>query len=66
MPNLSESVSLEPRRVEFELKPPADIETGVFSVPAYALYYVCEDVNGVCLYRRQDVQVSIKLGHARN
>ena len=25
----------------------------------YALYYVCEDVNGTCLYRRLNITVSI-------
>jgi len=28
---------------------------------AYALYRVCEDVGGTCLYRRQDVAVEIPL-----
>src|SRR5262249_44614449 len=38
--NPPEPVSLETRRVEFELKPP-DEEPGIHSVSAYALYYVC-------------------------
>jgi hypothetical protein len=59
--NPPEPVSQEPRRLEFELKPPAGRRKGVFLVPAYALYYVCEDVNGVCLYRRQDLELPVKL-----
>ena len=66
VPNPPEPVSAEPRRLEFELKPPGGVEQGVFSVPAYALYYVCEDVNGVCLYRRQDIQLAVSVGQAKN
>jgi len=62
--NPPEPVSLEPRRLEFELKPPDGLKLGLFLVPAYALYYVCEDVNGVCLYRRQDIELAVKLGEA--
>ena len=63
--NPPEPVSLEPRRLDFELKPPDGLKSGVFPVPAYALYYVCEDVNGVCLYRRQDIELAVKLGKAK-
>jgi tetratricopeptide (TPR) repeat protein len=59
--NPPESVSLEPRRLEFEVRPPDAQGNGAFLVPAYALYYVCEDVNGVCLYRRQDIEINVKL-----
>lgn len=51
-------VSIEVRNVEFELKSPGNFK-GSISVPAYALYYVCEDVNGTCLYRRQDMTVTV-------
>lgn len=54
-----EAVSQELRRVEFEIEAPEDF-SGTVSVPAYALYYVCEDVNGTCLYRRQDVEVTLR------
>ena len=66
VPNPPEPVSVEPRRLEFELKPPGGVESGVVSIPTYALYYVCEDVNGVCLYRRQDIQLTVRLGGAKN
>lgn len=48
-----EPVSREPRHVEFELQTPSDFE-GDVTIPAYALYYVCEDVDGTCLFRRRD------------
>ena len=53
-----EVVSREARKIEFELKCP-DNFTGTVNVPAYALYYVCEDINGVCLYLRQDLPIRI-------
>jgi hypothetical protein len=55
------AVSEEPRRVEFELHIPEDAEPGPVEVPAYALYYVCEDVDGTCLYRRQDLTLSLEV-----
>jgi len=66
VPNPAEPTSVEPRRLEFELKPPDGVASGAFSVPAYALYYVCEDVDGVCLYRRQDIQLTVRLGETKN
>jgi len=66
VPNPREPVSVEQRRLELELKPPHRAGPGVFSIPAYALYYVCEDVNGVCLYRRQDIRLTVSLGASRN
>lgn len=57
--NPPQAVSTEPRDVEFEVKGPEESRTSGITLPAYALYYVCEDVNGVCLYRRQDVPISI-------
>ncbi len=54
-------VSQETRRVEFELRSPADASPGRVTVPAYALYYVCEDVDGTCLYRRQDVTLEVEV-----
>lgn len=51
-------VSQEERKVEFELKSPANF-TGTVRIPSYALYYVCEDVNGTCLYRRKDITIDV-------
>ena len=58
VPNPPEVVSLEPRKVELEIKAPDDAR-GRYQIPGYALYYVCEDVNGICLYRRQDVTLTL-------
>ena len=60
-PNPDKAVSKEVRKIEFELIWP-DTEQAKFTVlPAYALYYVCEDVNGACLYRRRDIPIKIYL-----
>ena len=56
--NPQEIVSQETRKVEFEIRGPAGSKAGGI-IPGYALYYVCEDVNGVCMYRRQDVSVQV-------
>ncbi len=60
VPNPPEVVSQETRKVEFEIKAPDDAH-GRHRFSAYALYYVCEDVNGVCLYRRQDVTLTLDI-----
>lgn len=51
-----EAVSREEREVEFELRGDGG---GVGLVRGYVLYYVCEDVDGVCYYLRQDFRVAI-------
>jgi tetratricopeptide (TPR) repeat protein len=60
-PNPPKPVSREVRKVEFEIKAPAKLEEGSMEIPAFALYYVCEDVKGTCLYRRQDVSVRVEV-----
>jgi len=60
-PNAPTEVSQEPRTVEFEVKVPETQAPGAIAVPGYALYYVCEDVNGVCMYRRRDVNVPLQV-----
>ena len=30
----------------------------------YALYYVCEGIQGQCLYRRQDISVALTVGES--
>ncbi len=60
VPNPPETVSTETRRVELEFKTPDDA-SGRYELPGYALYYVCEDVNGICLYRRQDVLLKVEV-----
>jgi hypothetical protein len=61
VPNAPTDVSQEPRTVEFEVKVPETQAPGAIAVPGYALYYVCEDVNGVCMYRRRDVNVPLQV-----
>ena len=58
VPNPRELVSEEERRIEVEVQSPEDFR-GTAEIPGYALYYVCEDVKGACLYRRQDVVVEV-------
>jgi len=54
-------VSQEVRTIEVELKAPRVLFSRSATIPAYALYYVCEDVNGVCMYRRQDVELKVRV-----
>jgi hypothetical protein len=56
-----QAVSGEPREVQLEVRVPEDSGSGTTHLPAYALYYVCEDVDGMCLYRRQDIAVPIRV-----
>ena len=58
-PNPREIVEKASRRIEFELKSPKGTASGQVTIPCYALYYACEDVNGVCVYRRQDISVKV-------
>ncbi len=55
-----EPVSQETRRVEIEIQTPLGF-AGSETIPAYALYYVCEDVDGTCLYRRQDLELTVRV-----
>ncbi len=59
-PLAPEPVSDETRRVELEIDGPRLDRGQQLKVPGYALYYVCEDVDGVCLYRRQDISFTIE------
>jgi hypothetical protein len=48
----------EPRHLEFEVHS-ASGASGTSKLNAYALYYVCEDVGGVCYFLRKDIPVKI-------
>ena len=61
VPNPPETVSNETRTVELEIKAPNNA-SGCYELPGYVLYYVCEDVNGICLYRRQDISLTVEVG----
>jgi len=58
------AVSTEPREIQFELKAPAVLEGRPVEVPGYALYYVCEEADGVCLFRRQDFVLAVGVSGA--
>ncbi len=59
------ATSGETRTLEFELQWPAALKPGTHTLPAYLLYNVCEDVDGTCLYRRQDLTVQVVIPEAR-
>ncbi len=64
--NAETAVSLETRVIEFELHVPADAAPGPMTIRAYALYNVCEGENGVCLYRRHDVEIQLDITESSN
>lgn len=47
----------EPRTIEIEIKVDKRIPTGSVHLPAYALYYVCRNKGGQCVYKRQDFTI---------
>jgi len=55
----AEAVSLETRSAEVEIRREW-APVGQAKVEGYALYYVCEDTNGTCLYRRQDFSILLE------
>ena len=52
-----EAETRETRVLEFELTVGDKLPAGEVELPAYALYYVCENKGGKCLYLRQDFNV---------
>jgi len=48
----------EVRRLEFEVRIPEEATLPI-RINGYALYYVCEDVRGVCQFLRQDISFSL-------
>ena len=61
VPRPQEAVSQEEPSVELELFASASAAPGLQVISAYALYYVCEDVYGACLYRRQDLSINVEI-----
>ena len=47
-------------RVELEFHAAEDVQSPGH-LRGYVLYYVCEDVDGTCLYRRQDIEVKLPI-----
>lgn len=54
------ALSMERRSVDFEIQVPSDAK-GRQVLKGYALYYVCEDVEGSCRYLRGDVDISFEV-----
>lgn len=61
LPNPRAATSTEVREVNFELRVPEHAPPGNTPLVAYALYNVCEDEAGQCLYRRQDITVPVQV-----
>ncbi len=59
LPNPPTETSAEVRQASVELQASKSAPAGPVTLSGYALYNVCEDVNGVCLFRRQEVRVRI-------
>ncbi|MCH8808157.1 MAG: hypothetical protein IH986_19005 [Planctomycetes bacterium] len=49
----------ETRVLEFEIALGRDHPPGKLELSAYALYYVCEEEGGVCLFLRQDFKIEL-------
>jgi hypothetical protein len=63
VPSPSAPTSMEVRRVEVEVRASAGENLREVRLRGYALYYVCEDSGGTCLYRRQDIDLAIPVRH---
>lgn len=59
VPDVEQSEEL--RTIEFELRAPKNARPGLVQVPTFALYFVCRDADGICLFRRNDVTVPIEV-----
>lgn len=55
------ATSTEERKVEFEARAPKDAKPGRYKLKGYALYFVCEGVDGTCLYLRQDIELDVEV-----
>jgi hypothetical protein len=54
------ATSSEIRRLDFELRPPADA-SGAHTLKGYALFNACEGEGGTCVYRRRDFEVRVEV-----
>ena len=61
VPNATTEVSQETRTVQFQVRIPGDARSGPAKLAGYATYYVCEDVQGVCVYRRCDIEIPLSV-----
>lgn len=59
VPNPDEAISEERRTFTFEVERSAG--TGSVTLAGYAVYFVCEGDSGVCMSRRQTIEVPLRL-----
>lgn len=52
---------LEKLLAEIELAISKKAPNETLNIPAYALYYVCENAGGVCYYLRQDFNIALQI-----
>jgi hypothetical protein len=57
-PHPQSAVSAESRRIEFEVKAPANA-SAKGTISGYALFHVCDDTGGTCRFARLDVSVEV-------
>lgn len=60
VPNGNGELSVGAKSVDFEIRPEGSKEGRDAEITGYALYYLCEDLDGVCVYRRQDFSIKLK------
>ena len=58
-PNPEAPETQELRTLEFEVALGPSLDPGELNIPAYALYYVCENRGGKCRYLRNDFTLSV-------
>lgn len=58
-PNPRQPETREDRLLEAEIVVGRSAKRGALEIPAYALYYVCENKGGKCRYLRQDFAVTV-------
>ena len=56
-----EAETQELRVMEFDAAIAESTKPATLVIPGYAAYGVCEDVSGVCMYRRQDLKISVRV-----
>lgn len=59
--NPPSATSTEVREASVEVRSPPSAPAGPAQLTGYALYNVCEEVKGACLFRRQDIRVWLEL-----
>lgn len=63
-PQAPAAESSEVRTIEFEIRAPDLAPDGDLEISAYAVYSVCEESGGVCLFVRRDLRIAIRIDSA--